>query len=90
MGSAAPSVVLGLYRRSRNPMYVAVGLVLLGWAVGFRSPAILFFGLAVMVAFHVRVVIGEEPGSPARIARTGNATRRGFRDGCSPAAERFC
>ena len=54
-------VVLGLYRRSRNPMYVAVGLVLLGWAVGFRSPAILFFGLAVMVAFHVRVVLGEEP-----------------------------
>src|SRR5690348_5736888 len=28
-------VVVGLYRYSRNPMYVAVSLILLGWAASF-------------------------------------------------------
>ncbi len=54
-------VIVGLYRYSRNPMYVSVGLVLLGWAIAFRSQALLLYGLAVLVAFHLRVVIGEEP-----------------------------
>jgi protein-S-isoprenylcysteine O-methyltransferase Ste14 len=54
-------VVFGLYRFSRNPMYVAVFLVLLGWAIGFRSPLLSAYALAVLVAFHLRVVFGEEP-----------------------------
>jgi protein-S-isoprenylcysteine O-methyltransferase Ste14/pimeloyl-ACP methyl ester carboxylesterase len=54
-------VILGPYRRSRNPMYVAVGLVLLGWAIGFRSWGLLFYAMAVVIAFHLRVVFGEEP-----------------------------
>src|SRR5262245_33295566 len=30
-------VATGPYKWSRNPMYVAVSLVLIGWALGFRS-----------------------------------------------------
>lgn len=54
-------VVVGLYRYSRNPMYLAVTVVLLGWALTFRSAGLLLYALAVAIAFHLRVVLGEEP-----------------------------
>jgi protein-S-isoprenylcysteine O-methyltransferase Ste14 len=54
-------VATGLYRFSRNPMYIAVALVLWGWALGFHSRAIAVYALLVMVAFHLRVILGEEP-----------------------------
>jgi protein-S-isoprenylcysteine O-methyltransferase Ste14 len=54
-------VVTGLYRFSRNPMYVAVVLVLFGWAIAFRSWALAVYAFAIGVGFHLRVVFGEEP-----------------------------
>jgi protein-S-isoprenylcysteine O-methyltransferase Ste14 len=54
-------VVVGLYRYSRNPMYVAVTLMLLGWAVSFGSSGLLLYAVGMAVAFHLRVVLGEEP-----------------------------
>ena len=54
-------VVTGLYRFSRNPMYVAVLFILIGWATVFRSWPLSIYALAVGVAFHLRVVFGEEP-----------------------------
>ena len=54
-------VVVGLYRWSRNPMYVSVTLVLLGWAIAYQSRALLIYALAVLAMFHLRVVLGEEP-----------------------------
>ena len=54
-------VVTGLYRFSRNPMYIAVLLVLLGWAVGFHSRSLAVYALVAMLAFHLRVVFAEEP-----------------------------
>ncbi len=54
-------VTSGPFRISRNPMYIAVSLVLLGWAIGFWSATLLLYALAVTVAFHLRVVFGEEP-----------------------------
>jgi protein-S-isoprenylcysteine O-methyltransferase Ste14 len=54
-------VIAGPYRFSRNPMYVAVFLVLAGWAVGFRSIALGVYAVMVLAAFHLRVVLGEEP-----------------------------
>jgi protein-S-isoprenylcysteine O-methyltransferase Ste14 len=53
-------VVGGLYHYSRNPMYVSVVLILWGWALGFRSRGLAVYALAVMAAFHLRVVLGEE------------------------------
>jgi protein-S-isoprenylcysteine O-methyltransferase Ste14 len=54
-------VVTGLYRFSRNPMYVAVVSILIGWAVVFSSWPLAVYALAVGVGFHLRVVFGEEP-----------------------------
>ena len=51
----------GSYRFSRNPMYVGVSLILLGWSMAFESWDLLVYALIVMTAFHLRVVFGEEP-----------------------------
>jgi protein-S-isoprenylcysteine O-methyltransferase Ste14 len=54
-------VVRGLYRFVRNPMYVGVLLVLVGEAVLFRSASLLIYAVLLMVAFHLFVVLYEEP-----------------------------
>jgi protein-S-isoprenylcysteine O-methyltransferase Ste14 len=54
-------VVVGLYRISRNPMYIAVIVVLVGWSVGFQSRLLAMYALAIAVGFHLRVMFGEEP-----------------------------
>jgi protein-S-isoprenylcysteine O-methyltransferase Ste14 len=54
-------VIVGLYRWSRNPMYVSVGLVLIGWAIAYQSRTLWVYALAVVIMFHLRVVFGEEP-----------------------------
>ena len=54
-------VTHGLYRYSRNPMYWGVLLLLVGWAVLFESSALAWYAAAIGVAFHLRVVFGEEP-----------------------------
>ena len=51
----------GLYRISRNPMYLAVILLLLGWSLSFSSTALVIYTLTVALIFHLRVVYGEEP-----------------------------
>lgn len=54
-------VVVGLYRWTRNPMYVAVVVILSGWALGFGSRTLWLYAGAVAIGFHLRVVLGEEP-----------------------------
>jgi protein-S-isoprenylcysteine O-methyltransferase Ste14 len=54
-------VVVGLYRYSRNPMYISVVLVLWGWAISFCSIGLFIYSLFMLAAFHLRVVHYEEP-----------------------------
>ena len=54
-------VVVGLYRWSRNPMYLAVFLILLGWAIGFGTRGLWMYSAGMLVVFHLRVVLFEEP-----------------------------
>jgi protein-S-isoprenylcysteine O-methyltransferase Ste14 len=63
-------VTAGLYRYSRNPMYVSVLLIVLGWAVSFGVRGLYWYALCVAIAFHLRVVLGEEPW----LARTHGVT----------------
>ena len=54
-------VMTGLYKLSRNPMYVAVSLILWGWAIGFHSVPHAMYAIVVMAVFFLRVRFGEEP-----------------------------
>ena len=54
-------VVRGLYRYTRNPMYLGVLTTILGWACLFRSGAVLLYALAVAAAFQLFIVLYEEP-----------------------------
>jgi len=54
-------VIAGLYRYSRNPMYIAVISILLGWAIGFGSLILALYVVIVATLFHLRVIFYEEP-----------------------------
>jgi protein-S-isoprenylcysteine O-methyltransferase Ste14 len=54
-------VVWGPYRYVRNPMYLAVALVVLGWAVFFQSWSLLLYLAVVLACFHLFVLAIEEP-----------------------------
>ena len=74
-------VVVGLYRWSRNPMYVAVLLVLLGFAIAFRSRQLLGHAHDERVAQQLPWSSARSPGSRARTARRGSATASACRAG---------
>ncbi len=54
-------VVKGLYRYVRNPMYVGVILVILGWVVLFLDGWLLLYAIGVGLLIHLFVVLYEEP-----------------------------
>ena len=51
----------GLYRVTRNPMYLGVLSVILGWAALFAGSALLAYLAVVGLCFHLFVVYYEEP-----------------------------
>lgn len=53
-------VVRGLYRYVRNPMYVGVLTVILGWAAFFASGGALVYAVSLAIVFHLVVVLYEE------------------------------
>ncbi len=69
-------VTSGLYRYSRNPMYIGVVLLLVGWAVGFQSRPMGIYAGAMLFAFHLRVILYEEPW----LARTFGQAWRAYAD----------
>ena len=54
-------VVRGPHRHVRNPMYLGVLCVILGWAITYRSPQLGLYAAAMAIAFHLVVLIVEEP-----------------------------
>ena len=54
-------VVTGLYRYVRNPMYVAVSLLIFGQALLFGSANLLEYGFIVWLGFFAFVLLYEEP-----------------------------
>jgi protein-S-isoprenylcysteine O-methyltransferase Ste14 len=54
-------VISGLYRHVRNPMYLAVVSIILGQALLFGSAELLGYGALVWIAFHLFVLVYEEP-----------------------------
>lgn len=54
-------VVRGMYRFTRNPMYVAVLAVISGLAMLFQSMLLLLYALCVGIVVHLFVVFYEEP-----------------------------
>jgi protein-S-isoprenylcysteine O-methyltransferase Ste14 len=53
-------VTSGQYRYSRNPMYLGVLGILIGWATLWASPALFIYALAVLIAVMFRVRLHEE------------------------------
>jgi protein-S-isoprenylcysteine O-methyltransferase Ste14 len=59
-------VTVGLYRFVRNPMYIGVLLLVLGWSLYLSSVVLSAYMLALAIGFHVRVVRFEEPWMAAK------------------------
>jgi protein-S-isoprenylcysteine O-methyltransferase Ste14 len=54
-------VTEGLYRLTRNPMYLGVLGVVSGWALVSGSRPLAWYTIGLAVAFHLRVRFFEEP-----------------------------
>ncbi len=54
-------VTRGLYKHTRNPIYVAIVLIICGEALLFDSLALLGYAALLLLLFHLRVVLFEEP-----------------------------
>ena len=54
-------VVQGLYHYTRNPMYVGVLTVIMGWVVLYQSLRLFLYAICVGTAFHLFTVFYEEP-----------------------------
>ena len=68
-------VVRGLYGVVRNPMYVGVLTAVVGEAALFASIWLMAWAAALFIAFHLRVLVYEEPA----LARTFGAEWETYR-----------
>ncbi|MFT3702152.1 MAG: isoprenylcysteine carboxylmethyltransferase family protein [Agriterribacter sp.] len=54
-------VIRGLYKFSRNPMYVGVTMMLMGEAIFFQSTALWAYAIIIFTAFNLFIIFFEEP-----------------------------
>ena len=54
-------VTKGLYKYSRNPMYVGIVTILLGETIYFQSKRLLFYSLLIFILFNLFIKYIEEP-----------------------------
>jgi protein-S-isoprenylcysteine O-methyltransferase Ste14 len=54
-------VTTGPYRLSRNPMYIGVIAILLGWCLLWGSRTLVIYTVLFLCGFHLRVLLFEEP-----------------------------
>jgi len=54
-------VAKGLYRYSRNPMYLGVMTLLLGEAVFWQSLSLALYSAVVFIGFNLFIILHEEP-----------------------------
>jgi protein-S-isoprenylcysteine O-methyltransferase Ste14 len=62
-------VTVGLYRYVRNPMYVGVLLLVLGWSLCLSSVMLAAYMFVLAIGFHIRVVRYEEPRMAAQFGK---------------------
>lgn len=68
-------VTSGPYRLSRNPMYLGVVLILAGWCTLWGSRALIVYTALIMIGFHLRVLLAEEPWARRRFGAEWDAYR---------------
>ena len=61
LGDSQALIVKGIYRYSRNPIYVSVWTVLLGYTVFYASLHLFYYLLVWIIFFNVVVRFAEEP-----------------------------
>lgn len=54
-------VVTGLYRYVRNPIYVSVLIILIGYLLWFKTIWMLAYAVLVFLIFHLFITLYEEP-----------------------------
>ncbi len=54
-------MIRGLYRFTRNPMYLGVLTVVLGWAAFFQTATLALYAVFLFGCFHTFIRLYEEP-----------------------------
>ena len=68
-------VTTGPYRFSRNPMYIGVVTILVGWCVLWASRTLTIYTILFLCGFHIRVLLFEEPWALGKFGAQWQAYR---------------